>query len=293
MPRQYAEVILDPTFKNSAKSSYKISGPVINYEIPAAARGIDMLLAKFHGKPFQSEVCISPTETFPPSRLSTNLSKAKIAFVTDGGLVPVGNPDNLEPAGSDKFCIYSFGGADSLGPENYEVSHQGYDNKYVLEDPNRLIPLDAARQAVREKIIGKVSDIFYTTSGVMVSVKNCRDFGRKIAISLRDSDIDGVILTSTCGTSTRCGAHIACEIEKLGIPVTHVTQLTHISEGVGCSRILKGYNVSHVFGNPTLTMEMEKEWRVRMFYKALKLLEVVPDENSSVKDTMDDFMLAK
>ena len=31
---------------------------------------------------------------------------------------------------------------------------------------------------------------------------------------------------------------MACEIENAGIPVVHVTNLTQISEGVGCSRIL-------------------------------------------------------
>ena len=287
MSKQYAEIILNPNSKNNVVSNFTVSGGLINYHTPAATRGIDMLLAKYYGKPFQSEVRIMPNETFPVARLSKKLNEAKIAFVTDGGLVPIGNPDNLEPVGADKFCIYSFGGMDTLLPNQYEVSHQGYDNKYVIEDPNRLLPLDAARKAQKEGIIGKVSDIFYTTAGVMVGVKQCQIFGRKIAISLRESDVDGVILTSTCGTSTRCGAYIACEIEKLMIPVVQVTNLTQISEGIGCSRILKGHNVSHVFGNPNLLPHLEKEWRYRLFCKALELLAYIPESNSCIVSELD------
>ncbi len=259
----------------------------IDYQIPAAARGIDMLLAKFHGKSYRSEVYVSPSQIAPMPTLSKKLSEAKITFVTDGGLVPRGNPDNLTPVGSDKFCIYSFLGKNTLSPEEYEVSHQGYDNKYVTADPNRLIPLDAARKAERTGRIRKVSDIFYSTAGVMVSVENSQEFGRKIAVSLHESETDGVILTSTCGTSSRCGAYIACEIERVGIPVVHVTNLTQISEWVGCSRILRGNDISHVFGEPELPLDQERYWRERLFNKALELLAAVPDDNSCMIVNME------
>lgn len=252
-------------------------GDNIDYTIPAPARGIDMLLAKYRGEPYESEVkFIAPQETRVPV-LARPLNEAQIVFVTDGGLVPKGNPDDMRPVNSDKFCIYSFYGADSLKAECYEVSHQGYDNHFVQEDPNRLVPLDAARQAVREKRIAKVFDFFYSTAGVMVSVENGQSFGRKIAASIRESGADLVILTSTCGTSTRCGAHIACEIEREGIPVVHVTNLSHISEWVGTSRILRGNNVSHVFGNPELPPEQEREYRQKLFYRALELAQQVPE----------------
>ena len=94
--------------------------------------------------------------------------------------------------------------------------------------------------------------------------------------------MDGVILTSTCGTSTRCGAYMACEIEQAGIPVVHVTNLVHISEWVGCSRILCGNSVCHVFGNPEQTPEQEREYRLQLFNKALNLLLALPNENASL-----------
>lgn len=116
----------------------------------------------------------------------------------------------------------------------------------------------------------------------MTSVEKSKVFGKKICSSVRNSSIDGVIVISTCGTSTRCGAHIACEIEKAGIPVVHVTNLVRISEWVGCSRILEGNAICHVFGNPNLTKEQELEYRKSLLYKALYLLTQNPPHNSCI-----------
>ena len=254
----------------------------INYEIPASTRGIDMLLAKFKGEPYQTEVQFEVTHSNTVPKLSKPLSQAQIAFVTDGGLVPKGNPDSMPPVNADKFCIYSFYGAKSLNSDEYTVVHQGYDNQFVAEDPNRLIPLDAACSAVEDGKIAKVFDLFYSTAGVMTSVEKSKEFGKKICSSVCNSCIDGVIVISTCGTSTRCGAHIACEIEKAGIPVVHVTNLVRISEWVGCSRILEGNAICHVFGNPNLTKEQELEYRKSLLSKALHLLTQNPPHNSCI-----------
>ncbi len=130
--------------------------------------------------------------------------------------------------------------------------------------------------------IAEIFDFYYVTTGVMTSVENSQSYGKRIAASIDANQVDGVILTSTCGTSTRCGAYIACEIEKIGIPVVHVTNLAHISEWVGCSRILCGNDISHVFGDPKLSPDMERVYRKSLFEKALGLLEAVPAHNSSL-----------
>lgn len=280
MPKQYIDIFWNP--KQHRKSPDISMKNDIDYATPAPTRAIDMLLAKLRGEPFKTEVEFAPAQTVPIPRLSKPLPQAKIAFVTDGGLVPKGNPDGLPPVNSDKFCVYPFYGAQRLSPGDYTVSHQGYDNRFILEDPNRLVPLDAARQAVSDGRIAEVFDFYYVTTGVMTSVENSQSYGEKIAASISANGVDGVILTSTCGTSTRCGAYIACEIEKAGIPVVHVTNLAHISEWVGCSRILCGNDISHVFGAPQLPLEMERACRKGLFDKALDLLEAVPAYNSSL-----------
>lgn len=68
------------------------------------------------------------------------------------------------------------------------------------------------------------------------------------------------------------------EIERAGIPVVHVTNLTKISEGIGAHRILRGNSVLHVFGNPHLPKNQEASYRKEMVAEALKLLEAVPSD---------------
>lgn len=282
LPKQYADIVWNiGQNRNAADKPRAVAEAVsIDYQTPAPTRGINMLLAKYCGRPYRSEVPIVVPPFTPAPRLKKRLADAKIAFVTDGGLVPRGNPDNLVPINAEKYCIYSFGGKSSLLPDDYEVSHQGYENRYVLEDPNRLIPLDAARLAEARGQIRKVSDVFFSTAGVMVSVENSKKMGREIAICVVENEIDGVMVSSTCGTSTRCGAYISCEIEQRGIPVVHVTNLIHISEGVGCSRILQGNSVSYLFGDPSLSPKQEQMYRMGLFEKGLELLLAVPKENS-------------
>ena len=280
MAKQYVDIVWDP--KRHRKNADVSINSNINYEIPACTRGVDMLLAKFKGEAYQTEVRFEVAHSNTVPKLSKPLSQAQIAFVTDGGLVPKGNPDSMPPISADKFCIYSFYGAKSLDAEEYTVVHQGYDNHFIMADPNRLIPLDAACNAVEEGKIAKVFDLFYSTTGVMTPVEKGKEFGRKISSSVRNSNIDGVIVISTCGTSTRCGAYIACEIEKAGIPVVHVTNLVQISEWVGCSRILEGNAVCHVFGNPDLSKDQELEYRKILLGKALNLLAQNPPHNSCI-----------
>ena len=70
------------------------------------------------------------------------------------------------------------------------------------------------------------------------------------------------------------------EIQRAGIPIVQVTNLTKIAEGIGVNRILRGNSVLHVFGNPALSPEREYAYRKGMVEKALTLLEQVPKEGT-------------
>src|SRR5699024_9757460 len=115
----------------------------------------------------------------------------------DGGLVPKGNPDQMVPTNSSTYNSYSIEGKNELNSEEYEVSHQGYNNTFVEEDPNRLVPLDALRELEKEGVIGGIVDVYYTTAGVMTPKEKGKEFGAGIAESLKESGVDAVILTST------------------------------------------------------------------------------------------------
>jgi betaine reductase len=164
----------------------------------AAQRAVDMILKKTKGQPFKTELHLfTEFERVKPPAAIKNLSSAKIALITDGGLVPKGNPDKIELNNATKWGEYSIKGVDSLNPENFDVTHSGYDNTAVKRDPNRLVPLDAVRDFEKNMTIGKLYDSYFATTGVGTSFENARRMGREIAQRLKTEEVDGVILTST------------------------------------------------------------------------------------------------
>ena len=66
------------------------------------------------------------------------------------------------------------------------------------------------------------------------------------------------------------------EIERAGIPIVHVTNLTKISEGIGARRILRGNSVLHVFGNPSLPQAQELTYRKKLLSHAIDMLAKEP-----------------
>jgi len=163
----------------------------------ATERAVDMLLAKLKGQSFESELTLPKFERIKPAPAIRNLSSAKIALVTDGGLVPKGNPDKLESRRATKFGSYSIKGLDTLSSKEYEAHHVGYDITFTNQDPNRMLPLDVMRDLEREGVIGKVHETFYTLAGVATPLADCKRLGQGIAEQLKAEGVAGVILTST------------------------------------------------------------------------------------------------
>jgi glycine reductase len=163
----------------------------------AAERAVAMLLDKLAGRPFTSEV---PRPAFPPvaaPRLVKTLEGATIALVTDGGLVPRGNPDGIEPLNATRYGAYSIAGKDSLEAAQYENPHRGYDTSWVKQDPHRLVPVDVARELEQSGAIGKLHETVYSTVGVATTLAQSARMGAEIADRLRAAGVDAVILTST------------------------------------------------------------------------------------------------
>jgi glycine reductase len=166
-------------------------------EHTAAQRLVDMLLAKVANKPFESEMtptAFAPVPMPPPIK---NLKKAKLMLITDGGLVPKGNPDHIQGSAATRWGSYSVAKCDDLQGADYEISHGGYDPQFVRQDPDRLVPLDAMRELERAGIIGELYDEFLSTSGLANPLSNTRRMGREMAEKAKALGIDGVILTST------------------------------------------------------------------------------------------------
>src|SRR5271157_281297 len=182
-----------------ADEGYFPRGQLVNelVDLTGAERVIDMLLSKLRKEPFESEVERPVYDRVKPASPIKDIRSATIALVTDGGLVPKGNPDRIEMTTATRFGRYDIKNVDTLDPADYEVSHGGYDSTLVRQDPNRLVPVDAMRDLERKGAIGKLHDKFYSTTGLSSIVDIMKKVGQRIAESLKAEGVSGVILTST------------------------------------------------------------------------------------------------
>jgi betaine reductase len=187
------------TVGKPAQEGYFPRGILVNEvcDKNGAARAVAMLLDKLKGQPFDPEV-IQPTH-YPVSAAPRirDMGRSTIALVTDGGLVPAGNPDGIETKNATRYGGYGFKDVDALASKDYDISHSGYANVHTRYNPNRLIPVDAMRDIEREKGIGKLHERFYSTTGVATRLEIARKMGRAIAAELKSEGVSGAILTST------------------------------------------------------------------------------------------------
>jgi glycine reductase len=169
----------------------------VRAEKRGSRRAVDMLLKKLRGKPFTTELPLPTFDRVPPASPVEDMSRAVIALVTDGGVVPAGNPDRIEAHNASKHCRYFIGDLDDLTPEAYQSAHGGYDPIPVNADPDRVLPLDAARLLEKEGAFGKLHDYYYVTVGNVTAVASAARYGKEIGETLRKEGVQGVILTST------------------------------------------------------------------------------------------------
>lgn len=163
----------------------------------AAERLVDMVLAKVKGEPFESEMMPTTFAPIPMPPGVKDIKKAKVMLVTDGGLVPKGNPDKIQGSAATRWGSYSIKDCEDLHGADYEISHGGYDAQFVRQDPDRLVPLDVMRELEKEGAIGELHDEFLSTSGLANPLSNTRRMGREMAEKAKRLGIDAIILTST------------------------------------------------------------------------------------------------
>lgn len=167
--------------------------------IPATDRVMDMLLKKISGEPFVSELPIPKKDLVPiaPALSPEALANMKVALVTSGGIVPVGNPDRIQSASATKWGKYDISEMDNLVEGEYMTIHAGYDPAAANEDPDICVPLDALRDYEKEGKIGGIYKYFYSTVGTGTTQAEAARMGKEIAAELLDANIQAVILTST------------------------------------------------------------------------------------------------
>ena len=134
---------------------------------------------------------------FVPAPPVASLEQAVVALITEGGLVPKGNPDGLESSRATRFLKYSLAGIGDLRSDVFESIDLGWDTADVNADPDRLVPLDVMRELEAKRVIGRVHGYFYTTTGVATTVEAARAIGRGMAAELRREGVSVAILTAT------------------------------------------------------------------------------------------------
>jgi glycine reductase len=167
----------------------------VRAERQGATRAIDLALARLDG---ETRTEVEPSgDAVPPPAAVRDLSSAVVALVTEAGCVPQGNPDHLPTRHANVWLRYPIDGVASLGADSYESVHAGFDTTDANADPNRLVPLDAARALQAAGRFGSLHGEFFTTSGVDTPVATAAKFGQEMAEEFREAGVQAVILTGT------------------------------------------------------------------------------------------------
>jgi len=162
-----------------------------------AERAVAMLVAKITGTPFRTELPVDAYEFVPPAPGIADLSRATIAVVTTGAIVPRGNPDHLKRCSETRWVRYALGNRAVLTPEEFECVHGGFYNQMATDNPNVVLPLDVLRDLERDRAFARLVDFYCTTTGNDQRLSDCRRNGAEIGEMLRSAQVDGVLLVAT------------------------------------------------------------------------------------------------
>ena len=160
-------------------------------------RAVDMIIKKLKGEEFVTEFPMPNFDRVDPNPAVKDITKATIAIVTSGGIVPKGNPDHIESSSASKYGKYDIEGFEDLTSNDHETAHGGYDPVYANEDPDRVLPVDVLRDMEKEGKIGKLHRYYYATVGNGTAVASAKKFAEEIGKELVSDGVDAVILTST------------------------------------------------------------------------------------------------
>lgn len=164
---------------------------------PGSERVVEMLIKKLNGQEFKTELPIPKADRVPIAPAIKDLSKATIALVNTGGIVPVDNPDRIQSASATRWGRYNIAGVDDLKGGVFKTIHAGFDPAAADADPDVITPIDALRAYEKEGKIGKLHDYFYSTVGTGTTQAEAARMAKEIVEYLKEANVDGVIMVST------------------------------------------------------------------------------------------------
>jgi betaine reductase len=117
-----------------------------------------------------------------------------VALVTESACIPKGNPDGLPRHRANAWHRYPLGDGSMKG---FTTTHGGFDTTAAMADPRRLLPADAARHLEASGRIGRLHDVFFSTTGNSTPVATARRMGAEMARELTADGVLAAILTAT------------------------------------------------------------------------------------------------
>lgn len=162
----------------------------------AAQRAVLLALQRLAGST-ATEIQLPDFGHVSPAAPIKDPAQAVVAILTEGGLVPFGNPDRLESARGKRWYRYPLEGRDTLPAGEYQSIHGGFSTVVANADPHRLLPLDVARELEASGAIKVLHHDYLTTAGNGMAVADATHIGVEWAAELRRAGVQAAILTST------------------------------------------------------------------------------------------------
>lgn len=163
----------------------------------ASERMVEMLVKKLNGEPFETELPMPKLDRVPIAPAVKDLTKARIALVTTGGIVPVDNPDHIQSASATRWGRYDISGMEALKGGEFKTIHAGFDPAAADADPNVITPIDALKVLEKEGVFGSLHPYFYSTVGTGTTEAEASRMAKEMIPYFQEDNVDAVIMVST------------------------------------------------------------------------------------------------
>lgn len=164
---------------------------------PAAERGVDMLIKKLKGEEYKTELPVPAVDMVPVAPPIKDLSKARIAIMNTGGIVPVDNPDKIQSASATRWGKYDISNMPALKSGEFKTIHAGFDPAAANADPNVIMPVDSMKKLLAEGVYGSLHPYFYTTVGTGTTQAEASRMAKEILEIIKADNVDAVLMVST------------------------------------------------------------------------------------------------
>jgi glycine reductase complex component B subunit gamma len=162
----------------------------------AATRAVEMLLKKMGNETFHTEWPLPRYERITPPAAHQGTDGMKVALLSEGGLVPKGNPDALPSGWATTWFKYDISQVENLLENEYESVHGGIDTSHANQDPDRIIPLDVMKELEHAGVL-QLHDQLYSTVGNMGALVDMRRIGNEMAEDMLAAGVNAVIIGAT------------------------------------------------------------------------------------------------